>query len=194
MRPPYFLGGVTMIVDEIFNQLASHMKQGIQYHEEMAKAYNFLGLYGYAKCQFSHQLEETKSYQCLLNYYSNHYHKLIKLENFNESEIIPTNWYKYTTIAVDGSTRKNAVKDLMNKWIEWERSTKQFYENMRQELIDIKEIAAALYIENLILDVTKELCHAEKKLIKLESVGYDLVQTVIWAEEMEDKYKKKLGW
>lgn len=183
-----------MTIEEIFNKLASHMKEGLQQHEEMGKAYNFLNLHGYAKCQFSHQLEELKSYQHLIYYYSIHYHKLLQLEEITKPNIITDNWYKYTEMAVDANTRKNAIKDLMNKWVAWERATKQFYEDMQRALYDIKETAAALYINNLILDVTKELCHAEKKLIKLESINYDMTKIIEWSESMEEKYNKKLGW
>jgi hypothetical protein len=48
----------------------------------------------------------------------------------------------------------------MNKWIAWERSTKELYQVMRQELVSIGEIAASLYIDKCICDVTKELRHA----------------------------------
>ena len=51
---------------------------------------------------------------------------------------------------------------------------------MRQEAQDIGEIAAALYIDELILDVSKELRHAERRLIELESINYDIVQITDW--------------
>jgi len=65
---------------------------------------------------------------------------------------------------------------------------------MRQELYNIGEIAAALYIDNYILDVTKELCHAKKKLIRFETIGYDIIKIIEWQDEWEKKYNKKLGW
>jgi len=39
-----------MTVEEIFNKIASHMLEGLKYHDEMAKLYDFLGLYGYSIC------------------------------------------------------------------------------------------------------------------------------------------------
>jgi len=65
---------------------------------------------------------------------------------------------------------------------------------MRQELIQINEIDAALQLDLHIRDVSKELAHAEKKLIKLETLGYDMYSIIEWQEKMEKKYKKKLGW
>jgi len=51
---------------------------------------------------------------------------------------------------------------------------------MRQELITIGEVAAALELDKYILDVTDELKHAEKKLIKLETLGYDIGKIIDW--------------
>jgi hypothetical protein len=36
-------------------------------------------------------------------------------------------WHKYTTMDVDTNTKRNSIKDLMTKWVEWERSTKKLY-------------------------------------------------------------------
>ena len=41
--------------------------------------------------------------------------------------IIPDSWYKYTSMDVDASTKRNAIKDLTEKWINWERETKTLY-------------------------------------------------------------------
>ena len=164
------------------------------YHCEFAKAYDFLGLWGMAKCHLHHQLEEERGYQCLQHYYSIHYFKLLNVDNIPKPDIIPATWFKYKTQDVDSGTKKAALKDLMNKWIEWEKSTKILYQELRQQLILIGEVAAALYIDQYICDVTKELCHAEKKLIRLETVNYDLEYIINLQAELDKKYTKKLKW
>ena len=120
-----------MSVEEIFNKLASHMKEGVAYHDEMAKAYDFLGFWGLSKCHVYHAIEEKEGYYCLSHYYATHYFKLLQLEDIPPTKLIPDTWYKYTTHAVDNGTKKSALKELMGKWIEWEKKTKQFYSEMR---------------------------------------------------------------
>ena len=183
-----------MTIEEIFNKIATHMIQGIMYHDELAKAYDFLGFFGYAKCQDYHHLEEELNYRKLSHYYAKHYFKLLQVENIPKPNIIPQNWFKYTTQDVDTNTKKTAIKDLMFKWTEWEKSTKELYQTSRQELLLLNEVAAALYIDDLICDVDKELRHAQKKLIKLETIGYDLITIMSEQEELYNKYKKKLRW
>lgn len=183
-----------MTVDEIFNKIASHMIEGIMYHDEFAKAFDFLGLWGYARCQDYHHLEEESSYRCLSHYYAKHYFKLLQPEEVHKPEVIPQSWFKYTTQDVDPGTKKTAIRDLMNKWIAWEKSTKELYQVMRQELTTMGEIAASLYIDECIKDVTKELRHAQRKSICLETIGYDLITIMSEQEELYNKYTKKLGW
>lgn len=182
-----------MTIDEIFSKLATHMREGLLYHNEISKAYNFLGLYGFSKCHAYHYLEENRSYCALNHYYSTHYHKLIKEENINIPNIIPNVWYNYSTMEVDASTIKKSVKELMETWINWEKETKQLYESMRQELMSISEHSAALEIDKYIIDVTEELKHAEKKFIKLETISYDLITITDWQQPIYKKYKKIIG-
>jgi len=106
-----------MTVEEIFSKLATHMAQGLQFHNTLMRGYDFLGLYGFSKGQEYHYLEEARGYSCLLHYYSSHYHKLLTIENTPIDTIIPENWYKYTTMDVDVGTKRNAVKTMMDKWI-----------------------------------------------------------------------------
>ena len=183
-----------MTVEEIFNKLATHMVEGIQFHNELAQAFDFLGLYGFALCHDSHRVEENNSYMYLCHYYSCHYHKLINLEELRSHNLIPQMWHKYNTMNVDANTKRESIKSLMTSWIQWEQETKQLYQEMHKELHAIGEVAAALEVECLIADVTKELMHAEKKLIKLETINYDLYMILDWQEPMKQKYKKKLGW
>ena len=180
-----------MSIEEIFNKLAAHICEGVMYHDEMAKAYDFLGLWGLAKCHRYHSCEEKRGYNCLSHYYATHYFKLLQYDRPEKPKLIPDTWYKYTTHAVDSGTKRSAVKDLMTKWVEWERSTKKFYQEMRQELTSIGELAAAIKLDEYIHDVSKELHNAEKDLIRLETLGYDMLSIIEWQDTLRKKYK---GW
>ena len=74
-------------------------------------------------------------------------------------------------MAVDSATKRNSIKSMMEKWIEWEKTTKKLYQQKYQEF---GEIAAADKVKCYICDVDEELKHAEKKFIQLETVNYDL--------------------
>lgn len=181
-----------MTVDEIFGKLAQHMIEGVAYHDELVKAFDFLGWYGFAKCHEWHYFEESKGYRELMHYYATHYHKILQLEPAPKGKLISDSWYKYTTMAVDSGTKRQALKTLMESWINWEKETKKLYEEMFQELTNLREVAAADEVRKYICDVTDELKHAEKKLIKLETLGYDAVTIVEWQQPMYRKFKDRL--
>ena len=181
-----------MTVEEIFTKLAQHIEEGICFHKTIAQAYDFLGLYGFAKCHIYHWIEETKGYECLLHYYSTHYYKLLNTTSPDKLDIIPMAWYKYDTMAVDTNTKRQATQNMMKKWVDWERETKKLYQEMYKELCDIGEVAAAMKIKCYIYDVSEELKHAEKKLIKLETIDYNINTIISWQQPMYKKYKKQM--
>lgn len=181
-----------MTVDEIFMKLATHMIEGVMTHDKLAQAYDFLGLCGFAKCHLYHQMKEMKDYECLMHYYSTHYHKLLPINEIPNPDIIPQTWYKYTTMAVDTNTKRQATKTMMEAWVKWEQDTKQLYQDMYSELHNLGEIAAADKIKCYVRGVTEELKHAEKKWIKLETIDYNIGSIVSWQQPMYKKFKKEL--
>lgn len=181
-----------MTVEEIFKKIITHMVEGLMIHDELTNGYDFIGLYGFAKCHEYHYMKESQSYKCLRHYYSIHYHQLLNIENVPNPKIIPDGWYKHNTMEVDANTKRQAVKTMMEKWIEWERDTKKLYQEMYHELCGLNEIAAANEIKYYICGVDDELVHAEKKFIKLESLGYDIGSIINWQQPMYEKFKKEL--
>ena len=181
-----------MTLEEIFTQLANHMRAGIAFHHDLSNAFNFLGLYGYGKCHEYHYFEEQQNYMDLLHYYEFHFHFLIHIQENEKTSIIPETWYKYTTMAIDANTKRTATQEFMKKWIEWERKTKKLYQDMYKELCEIGEIAAANKVKYYICDVDEELKHAEKKFIKLETTNYDIVSIIDQQQPLYNKFKKEL--
>ena len=183
-----------MKIEEVFSTIVSHMIEGIMFHDEASKMYNFLGLWGYARCQEYHQMEEIKNCKKIQHYYATHYFKLLLIEDKEKLKLIPDAWYKYTTQAVDTTTKQKSIKELMTKWVEWENSTKLLYQQMQKELVALNEIDAAIKIETYIKDVSKELKNAEKDLLNLEAINYDMTVIIPQQEVLYHKYKKKIGW
>lgn len=172
-----------MIVEDIFTNLATHMKEGIMMHEDMMNAFDFLGLKGYSKCQEHHYEEELNNYKILHHYYISHFNRLIKLNPINYSSIIPSNWYKYSAADADVSTKRDAIKDFMEKWVLWEQTTKKLFQDSYKQLEELGEIAAAIYISRFIKDVDEELEWAEHKLFELRTINYSINDIILEQKE-----------
>lgn len=181
-----------MTVEEIFKSLAEHMLKGTMLHEELANYYDFLGLAGYKRCHECHFLEQILGYRKLQRYYINHFNKLIEQAIPKPEDIIPSSWFAVKREEVDAATRQNAVKAGMEKWVAWERETKQFYEQMYTALIAIKQISAALFLEQFINDVNCELKKAERYWINKKAISYNMDVIITEQKEYHDKYKKQM--
>ena len=77
------------------------------------------------------------------------------------------------------STKKTAIKNGINMWVEWEKETKKLYESMYIELMNIGEIAAMLYVKGLICDVDCELKKVERYALDRKAMDYDLAILVM---------------
>lgn len=176
-----------MTNEEIFSQLATHMTKGLMVHNQIAIAFGFLNLCGYQKCHEYHFYEESKNYRELHNYYLMHFHKIILENEIEKPQIVPNSWLRYTSFDVDINTKREAIRELMKKWIEWEEEAKKLFEVSYKELYNNMAFAPAMLIKTLLLDTTEELAIAQKQLINLESMNYDMTQII---SEQESLYKK----
>ena len=181
-----------MTVDDIYSKIATHMIQGMMFHEQLANYFDFLGLKGYKKCHEYHFFEESKAYRSVCRYFINHHNKLIKTAPVDDPHTIPDSWYKYSRHSVDVNTRKNAVENAIEIWVKWETDTKILYEQSYDELLDIKEAASAFKIKELIEDVDRELEHAECKYIKLKAIDFDMSVIVPEQNILYKEYCRKL--
>lgn len=181
-----------MTVEEIFSRLSNHMKKGLIIHDQIANAFGFLNLCGYRKCHEYHYFEESKNYYYLRNYYFDNYGKLIPKEIIEEVNIVPKSWYDYRKSDVDISTKRKAIRDLMNQWINWEIEAKKLFETSYKELYELDEVAAAIKIGEFLNETSKELAVAQSKQIYLASADYDMTLISEEQEMLYNKYKKEI--
>lgn len=181
-----------MTVGEIFAKLSAHMIEGLMTHEQLANYYDFLSLKGYKRLHEYHYLEETCYYRKLCRYYINHFNKLIPDMKVDNPEVIPMSWYQYKREDVDVSTRRNAVRNGVEKWIEWEKETKKLYQESYKELMELGEVAAAKFLCCFIENVDDELKKAERCKLYRSATDYDM--TLIEQDQygMHHKYREKV--
>lgn len=179
-----------MTIEEIFSNISSHMIKGMMVHEQMTNYYRFLGLNGYSQCHEYHFMKETCGYRKLQRYYISHYNKLITESDFDNPAVIPDSWYNYTRQDVDAATIKSAVKSGLTAWIGWEAETKDLYERMYCELLDIGEISTALFLADYIKDVDEEHKKAQGYMLSKVANGFDMTAIIEEQHRTHKKYKK----
>ena len=161
-----------MTVEEIFGKIAAIMIKGMMTHEQFADYYDFLGLCGYKRCHEYHSILEGYEYRKLNRFYINYYNKLVPESPVENPHIIPESWYRYTRQDVDNNTKQKAVKEGLEKWLKWEKEVRQMYCDFYKELTELHEIKAAMYVEELICGVSKEIKSIERYYLNLRADGY----------------------
>ena len=181
-----------MTVPEIFKEISSHMIYGIMFHAQQADMYDFLNLRGYKRMSEYHLFCEMKNMRKLHRYYLNHFNKLIEEDDVENPNVIPMSWYNYSRQDVDTNTKRTSVKTGVEAWVDWEIRTKEMYEDMYKELIEVGEVAAAKMLCCFVHDVDKELKHAQRYHINLKSVDYSIDYILFEQDRLHDCYKKKM--
>lgn len=206
-------------LQQLYSELIDRMKQGVEMHEQLADYYGFLNLPGYQKCHEYQMLCELLKYREAKDAFMKEYNQLVPLNmmmngisnmannnnsngmnnmnnngngNYNYNNVIPQNWYKYTRYDVDSGTKRTAVKDGFQKWITYEKETKQFLTNMAKRLEQADDRESARKLDYLIDHVQKEIETAEEKMMALENSGYDMNYILQQQEPMKAKYAEKI--
>lgn len=161
-------------MDKIFAKLRARMLEGMVFHDEMAKYWDFLNLECFRENHENHYAEESEGYRKLNRYYMEHHNKFIPIEPMNRPDVIPQSWYQAKRQDVDRGTKQSGIKSGIEKWVTWEKETKAIYQDAYLSLIEIGEPAAAEFVLNYVKDVDEELKCAMETHLTLESVGYDL--------------------
>lgn len=156
-------------MEEVFANLKARMLEGMVFHDEMARYYDFIGCSDMSKDHRCRYKDETDGYIKLCEYYMHHFGKLIPHTPMNRPDVIPESWYMYTRQDVDASTKRNAMRSGAKKWIAWESETKDIYEDCCGELLNNGEIASAYFVMDYVKDVANELAEAHDLLIQVES-------------------------
>ena len=116
----------------------------------------------------------------------------MSLTNMTNNPIIPQNWYNYTRYEVDVSTKRNAVKEGYKRWIDYEKETKNYLNEMLNRLEQTGYHNFIRKIEFLINEVEKEISAGEEKMLALENAGYDMNYILQQQDYLKEKYAKKI--
>ena len=181
-----------MTVEEIYSKVACHMVKGMMIHSRLADYYQFINLDGYACCHDYHFLIESKAYRKLSTWYMKNHSKLIEEKAIEIPTVVPESWYSYTKQDIDGAAVKSAVKSGLEMWVAWEKETKELYEGLYKELLDIGEISDTIILKELVSDVTCELAMAEKYKLNKEFTNYDIGSILSEQDKKKEKYKHKI--
>lgn len=139
---------------------------------DMSDYYDFIGMTDMADLHEQRFCSESEEMRKVHRYFIEHHNMLVPKNEVDSTSHIPQSWYGATRFKVDNGTRRNAVQQAMEKWIEWERMVKKKYEGYYKDLCDMGEVASACKVKCLVMDVDEELKNAEALYLKLAATNF----------------------
>ena len=85
-----------------------------------------------------------------------------------------------------------SIEAAYEKWIKWEKETKDLYQNYYTQLLNIKQGAAALFLQEYLKDVDNELQEAESQLLDLKAINFDMSLVIDRQDKTCKKYKRMI--
>lgn len=175
---------------EIFETVSRHQIEGMMLHDQLADAFEYLALPGFAMMHEYRFAEESKAMRKLHAYYIRRHHAIIP-EGHPAAVDLLKSWRGADWQQAMGMRRKGA-HELFQHWVEWEKATKVLYQQIVTELRGHGEVAAAHEVMDLVEDVDAELAYAEDMHMRLDSIAYDMPTVEQMQEGLEEEYRDKL--
>ena len=170
-----------MSVTDIFQQMASHMIEGMMVHEQLMNSYLFLSLPGYAEMHKYHYLSESIGYIRLCEYISDHYEMAVPSGRPSDPGIIPTSWKDASKDSITPKIRREAMEGGLHDWIDWETDTVKLYSKLYEELLTMQEVPASEFVKKYALDAEEEIVYARQELLHKQAMDFD--PTFIYEEQ-----------
>lgn len=161
-----------MTTKEIFEKIAEHQIEGMMLHDSMMNYYMFLGLHDWSKLHKKRFYKESKAYVELNYFFVKHENMLLNKEHTRGQKIIPDTWYRHVRQDVSPSEKRQAVKDGIEKWLAWEKETIKMLTDYHKQLMAGECLVCQQKVEEMIVDVSKEIDMIHKIQLNMMSVDY----------------------
>lgn len=128
-----------MAVDDIISNAATHCIEGVMFHAEMSKWYDFLGCPRYSNEHWGHCLSELKAYKKLQHAYLCVTGKQVSVGALNTESPIPVEWRDKDDSEVTKQNLDELVPKGFEAWRKWELDTSKLYSDLYFQLVDEHE-------------------------------------------------------
>lgn len=179
-------------MEEIFQEYIDHQLKGIMLYEELSNCMDFLGLKGYKRKFEYYAIQEMAERKHFNRYYINHYSRLLKENNIQKKEIIPSQYYNYNREDITKEYKVQYIKESLLIIREYYVETIKLLNRLIKEIIN-NNIQDMCIFKNRLECYSQRLKYLDRHLIHLDDIGYniDTIETIM-QPEMHNKYKEKI--
>lgn len=178
-------------IEELYDMINERMCMAMEFHSQLADYFCFLGLQGFKRMSEYQFMKECEAKRKMHRRYIDHHHRILPVRQVEMVQLIPSEWSRYTTEDIDDSVIPRFVKAILKEWYEWEKETKEIYEEICDQFQGLGKHADCEFVKDLITDAEKECKKIMRLYEKLNGTGYDAGQIHQMQDKYHEKYKKK---
>ena len=178
---------------EIYQKYIDNQLVGIMLYEQLSNCMDFLGFEGYKREFEYYHFEETIERKHFMRYYINHYSKLLKDQQINQIEIIPSQYYNYEREDITKEYKMKYLKESFLTLREYYINTIELLNQLIKDLVN-KNVIQDMYIFKDRLECyCQRLKYLDRHLMHLEDIGYNIntIKTFI-QPELHEQYRNKM--
>lgn len=181
----------TRMLEDVYLRLDERMCKALNFHEQLADYFCFLGLQGFKRmCEYQYMKECAEKRKVHKRYIDMH-HRILPTVGCKGMNIIPKEWERHTTHDIDDSVIPKYTKMALKTYYEWETETKEIYKELCNKLLQMGEHSDYEFLKELVLDVEKEIKKIMRLYENLNGTGYDVNAIQSVQDKYHEKYKKK---
>lgn len=178
-------------LEELYSMIDERMSQALCFHSQLADYFCFLGLQGFKRMAEYQYMRECAELRKMHRRYIDMHEKVLPMCEGEKPQLIPKDWSRYTTQDIDDSVIPRFVRMALKEWYEWEKETKEMYEEVCDQFQNLGMHADCEFVKDLITDAEKECKKIMRLYEKLNGTGYDVNTIHQVQDKYHEKYKKK---
>lgn len=179
---------------KLLETINNHYVTAIAFHREMADSNWFMSFPGFALLHEYQHIDESISQRkvkkwIIDNHYVGIYDKLDGGPDDNEFRKFSDGKSRFSITASDKWT---FLQESWNDYRNWEKSSFELYQSISKELFDNGNSADAIFVNDLIKDVSIEFSELVDILLAMQGMEWDVPTITSMQPELRNKYQSKI--
>jgi len=177
---------------KLLSEVNNRFQVALAFHRESADLFHFLALPGFAAMHEYQYADEAKTQRELKQFIIKTCHYALKDKLPQNANLLEPLTNGLDRTKMDATKRWNVIQQAFNAYESWEHDTLIEYERVAGELISEHEIAAHLFMAEIIKDVAEEWQRVSDMVIAFKGMDWDLAQLQGEQAELKEEYEEKL--
>ena len=162
-----------MAATDVLGTVCDRLVGGMMFHSDHADLCRLMGFENLAKLHDDGFLHDSKAHSRVRRMALRHTGLVVPNGRQDRTHTLDR-WHGVKRMDVSCEQRRDAIRDAMCDWCEWEESAAATYNAAYRRMLDCGHMALARLMEELATDTEDELAHARQMSVEMAASGWDM--------------------